>query len=99
MEAITPDSRVQIREGDVLFQELQGETVLLNLTTGVYLGLNPIGTRIWRLMESKQSLREVLDAILQEYDVPEEQLTGDVVSLVDKMRAHGLVEVRQEQAA
>lgn len=99
MEAITPDSRVQIREGDVLFQELQGETVLLNLTTGVYLGLNPIGTRIWRLMESKQSLREVLDAMLQEYDVPEEQLTGDVVSLVDKMRAHGLVEVRQEQAA
>ena len=99
MEAITPDSRVQIREGDVLFQELQGETVLLNLTTGVYLGLNPIGTRIWRLMESKQSLREVLDAMLQEYDVPEEQLTGDVVSLVDKMRANGLVEVRQEQAA
>ena len=43
---ISLNSRVRILD-DVLFQELQGEAVLLNLKTGVYLGLDQLGTQIW----------------------------------------------------
>ena len=61
---ISLHSRVRIQE-DVLFQELQGEAVLLNLKTGVYLGLNPLGTRIWKLLQEDGALSKVKDAILQ----------------------------------
>ena len=91
--AITLDSQVQINSQDVLFQALQGETVLLNLNTGVYLGLNPVGTRIWQLLETHQSLRKVVEALLAEYDVSEETLTRDVITLVEQMRTNGLVDV------
>jgi hypothetical protein len=61
------DSRIRIND-DVLWQELQGEAVLLNLKTGVYFGLNPIGTRVWELLAATGMLRDVVDAIVGEYE-------------------------------
>src|SRR5437660_11811517 len=60
-------SRVKINE-EVLFQELQGEAVLLNLKSGVYLGLDSVGTRIWNLLQQHRVLQEVRDAMLQEHE-------------------------------
>ena len=39
--------------------ELGGEAVLLDLTTGVYYGLDPVGTRVWRLLQQPRSLAEL----------------------------------------
>src|SRR5260370_27049396 len=83
--ALSLDSQVSISK-DVLFQELQGEAVLLNLATGVYLGLDPVGTRIWQLMEAHQSLRKVLEAMVAQYEVTEERCAEDLLKLVEQMR-------------
>ncbi len=91
---INLNSRVQIQD-DVLFQELQGEAVLLNLKTGVYLGLNQIGTRIWQLLQEDGALSRVMDVMLQEYEVTEEKLSQDLLNLVGQMEKQGLLtEVR-----
>jgi hypothetical protein len=87
---ISLNSRVQIQD-DVLFQELQGEAVLLNLKTGVYLGLNQIGTRIWQLLQQDGTLNTVLEAILQEYDVTREKCAQDLLDLVGQMEKQGLL--------
>ena len=84
-EGINLDSRVRILD-DVLFQELQGEAVLLNLNTGVYFGLDAIGTRIWRLLQEDGALHTVLEAMLREFDVAPEELTRDLLDLVCQMR-------------
>jgi hypothetical protein len=89
---ISLNSRVRILD-DVLFQELQGEAVLLNLKTGVYLGLDQIGTQIWQLLQADGSLGKVSEVILREYDVTPEKLTRDLVNLVAQMEQQGLVEV------
>jgi hypothetical protein len=86
-------SRVKINE-EVLFQELQGEAVLLNLKSGVYLGLDRVGTRIWNLLQQHPLLQDVRDAILQEYDVSAEQCERDLLRLVGKMKEQGLAEIR-----
>jgi len=85
-------SRVKINE-EVLFQELQGEAVLLNLKSGVYLGLDSVGTRIWNLLQQRPLLQDVRDAILQEYDVSAEQCERDLLRLVGKMEQQGLAEI------
>jgi len=87
---MTLSSRVKIQE-DVLFQELQGEAVLLNLKTGVYLGLNSVGTRIWQLLQQDGSLDKTVEVLLDEYEVSREQLTRDVLDLVAQMGQQGLV--------
>jgi hypothetical protein len=48
---------------DVVFRELEGEAVLLNLETGVYFGLNEVGTRIWSLLQERVSLKQVLERL------------------------------------
>jgi len=84
------NSRVKVSD-DVLFQELQGEAVLLNLKTGVYLGLNQIGTRIWELLQQDGSLSKTVEVLLQEYDVSRDQLTQDLLDLVAQMGKQALL--------
>src|SRR5437870_2654592 len=83
--ALSLASRLQIPEG-ILSHNLQGEEVILNLNTGVYFGLDPIATRIWHLIHERQSLRKVLDTLLDEYDVTEAPCAEDLLGLVDEMR-------------
>jgi hypothetical protein len=87
---ISLNSRVRIQE-DVLFQELQGEAVLLNLKTGVYLGLDAVGTRIWQLLQEDGTLSRVVEVILAEYDVTREKFESDLLNLVSQMEQQGLL--------
>ena len=76
---------------EVLSQEVNGETVLLDLEGECYFGLNEVGTRIWQLLQGKISLGEALDTLSDEYDVSREQLECDVGALLDKLAEAGLV--------
>jgi hypothetical protein len=76
---------------DVLFRELAGEAVLLNLKSGVYYGLDPVGTRVWALLTERRTLDEVCTALLTEYDVDAETLGRDVTALVSTLCDKGLV--------
>jgi hypothetical protein len=84
------DRRVAIGE-DVIARELEGETVLLNLETGIYFGLDQVGTRIWKLLGAGRPLRTILDTLMAEYDVEREALQGDLVRFIAQLEAKGLV--------
>ena len=77
----------------VLFRELDGESVLLNLTTESYLGLDDVGTRMWTLFSTLPSIQAAYDALLAEYDVAPDALRDDVEALLRQMLEHGLVEL------
>lgn len=89
---ITLDSRVRINN-DVLFQELQGEAVLLNLKSGVYFGLDPVGTRIWQLFETAERLAAIAKTITAEYEVTEDRCAADLLALVADLEKQELVTV------
>jgi hypothetical protein len=84
------DSRVAIHQ-DAVFRELDGEAVILQLEAGMYFGLDPIGTRLWQLIEAHGQLRPVLDAALEEFDVPRDVLERDLVELVSRLAEKQLV--------
>lgn len=71
-EEIPLTSRLRIRE-DIVWRDLAGEVVILNLKSGYYYGLNPMGTAIWHLLQTHHSLEKVLNALLEEYEVTEAQ--------------------------
>jgi hypothetical protein len=76
----------------VVFRELDGEAVLLNLDSGVYFGLDEVGTRFWQLVEQHGRLEPVLTALFQEYDVTEDVLHADLARLVAALVDKGLME-------
>lgn len=82
---------------DVVFRELEGEAVILNLETGTYFGLNDVGTRIWNLMHTHGSLQKVAEIMQEEYEVPREVLERDLLGLVGRLSEKGLVSVASVQ--
>ena len=91
-DGLTLAAQVAPRQG-VLFQQLQEEAVLLNLDSGLYFGLDPIGTRIWNLLAEGQSLPQIVSAIVAEYEVDNEECKADLLKLLGDLEAQGLVAV------
>ena len=76
---------------EVLSQEVNGETVLLDLEGDSYFALNEVGTRIWQLFQLEKTLVEILDALSDEYDVGRGQLEVEVDGLLGQLTGAGLV--------
>ena len=53
---------------DIVFRDLAGEEVILNLGTGMYFGLNAVGTQIWRLIREGCSSEQIVATLLKEYE-------------------------------
>jgi hypothetical protein len=84
---------------DTLINVIEGESVLLNLKSESYFGLDQVGTRMWNLLTTSDSIQSAYEALLDEYDVGAERLRQDVRDLIEKLIANGLVEVAGEKAA
>lgn len=76
---------------DVVARQVGEETMLLDLGTGTYHGLDAVGGRFWTLIEERGSLAAARDAMLEEFDVPADQLDRDLGALVDDLAAKGLL--------
>jgi Coenzyme PQQ synthesis protein D (PqqD) len=69
------------------------ESAILNLTNTVYYGLNPVGARVWNLLQQQRTVGELRDALLDEYDVEAGRCESDLLELLEKMRSEGLIQV------
>lgn len=87
---LTLQNRVAVCD-DVIFRALGEESVILSLDTGMYFGLDPVGTRIWTLLPERD-LGQVADAIHQEFDAELSQIQQDVLALVEQLVAKKLVQ-------
>jgi len=76
---------------EVMTRTVGEETVILDLATGTYFGLDPVGARIWELVGEGKSLGEVCEQMLEEYEVSREELEGDVLRLAEELAGRGLV--------
>jgi len=79
--------------------DLAGEAAILNLKNGVYYGLDPVGARIWNLLQEPRIVNEIGEALLKEYDVESDRCESDLLALLQKLAAEGLIEVKDETAA
>ena len=79
----------------VLVQNLEDESVLLNLDSEQYFGLDDVGTSMWEGLKETESVETAYEKLLKMYEVEPEQLRQDLDNLVKKLQEHGLVEIIQ----
>ena len=77
-----------------VFRDLDGEAVILDMGSGKYFGLNPVGARIWQLIEQHGGLRSVHDDLCREYDAAPDVLERDLLKLLTELEQARLVEMR-----
>jgi hypothetical protein len=76
---------------DVVSQVVAGETVLMDLASEHYYGLDAVGTRVWQLLAQGLDLDTLSRLLLEEYAVDEAQLKHDLIALVGELADLGLV--------
>ena len=68
-------------------------TLQIELASGTYFGLDPVGARIWQLMVEGKALAEVCESMLAEYEVTPERIELDVLALAQDLSAKQLISV------
>jgi hypothetical protein len=95
MTAVSIDDRLTPSD-QVVIRELAGESVILDLQSGLYFGLNGVGTRVWNLMaKGGSSLREVHAALRGEFDAPAGVIEQELLRFAGELCQHGLCRVAE----
>jgi Coenzyme PQQ synthesis protein D (PqqD) len=78
---------------EVMSRVVGDETVLLDLASGTYFGLNAVGARIWELIGEGKSIAEACEILLREFDTSKETIESDALSLGESLLDRGLIRV------
>lgn len=92
--AIAFDSTISISP-DVMVRKVGEESVLLDLKTERYLGLDDVSARFWELLTSGGSIQSAYETLLAEFEVDPERLSQDLDDFVQELIQFGLVEQSQ----
>jgi len=82
---------------DVLMRELDGESIILNLASERYYGLDDVGTHMWQLLATTSTIEEVYEILLTEYEVEPDQLLHDMEELIEQLVEHGLLQFTDDR--
>ncbi len=89
---ITPQSIIR-RNNNLLFNDIDGEIVMLSIENSEYYGMDKIGSRIWELIENPVSVNELIDKLLEEYDVTRDQCTYDTTGFLEQLAEKKLISI------
>ncbi len=79
------------RNPDIIWNNVRGETVLLNSASGRYYGLNKVGCAFWEKIDGKRSLTEIVELMHQQFNVEKEILVKDIDDLTKTLAENNLV--------
>ncbi|HUF32082.1 MAG TPA: PqqD family protein [Acidimicrobiales bacterium] len=92
MGAIASSSR-PVRRPAVLDAVVDDEVVILGEADGAYHGLDPVGARVWQLLDGERTVEQICEQLVGEFDVTTEACLRDVTTFLDDLAANDLIEV------
>ncbi|MBA3583170.1 MAG: PqqD family protein [Gemmatimonadetes bacterium] len=83
--------RFRVNSEEVAAKVVEGEAIVINLTSGVYYSMDGLGARIWSLLEAHHGVDAIADAIADGYAVPRERCRSDVETLIRQLLEENLI--------
>jgi hypothetical protein len=83
----------------VVYRTFVTETVALNIETGQYHGLNTTAGRMLETLERRGTVSAAVEPLAEEFEQPVERIRSDLLALCTNLRARGLIEIGQPDAA
>lgn len=91
--AITPESTVAQIDG-IVASDIDDEKVMMSIENGEYYGLEPVGSRIWEMIEEPVRVTGIIDLLLGQYDVDRETCERDVLAFLNELDVAEIVRVK-----
>jgi len=79
------------RRDRVMAQQVEGESVLLDIDSGEYFSLNEVGGRVWDLCDGTRTVSSIVGVLCDEFDVDQSTAVGDTNDLLETLAGAGLV--------
>jgi hypothetical protein len=88
-------SKLFVHNINMITANIDTELVMMDADRGAYFGLDEIGTRIWNMLAEPQSLVQLCDKLVEEYEVERATCEQDVSQLLSQMQAQNLILVAE----
>lgn len=88
---ISKDTIIQRQMRNLMGGEMGNETVMMDMDTGDYLGLNEVGTSIWKHIEQPISFEALCEKLMQEYDVDADTCARETQAYLLKLAQENMV--------
>lgn len=80
-----------VRNSEIEFRNIDDEIVMMSVEMGEYFGINPVGSRIWALLETPRTCVEICEVLLEEYDVQSSQCQKELEEFIGKLLDKNLI--------
>ena len=85
------ENDIVVRRQGIISSAIQGEILLLSLQTNNYYGMDEIASRVWMLMEQPIRVADLIDVLLEEYDIERTECLSDVCVFLSNMEEEGII--------
>lgn len=82
---------VIVRNADIDSADIDGEIAMMNIEKGRYYGFNDVGSRIWELINTPVTIKQVTDILLKEYDVDVKECEKSVLEFINRLYNEELI--------
>ncbi len=91
--------RYKLKTDNTAATVIDGEAIIVNLTTGVYYSMDKVGAAVWEMMEQGMSVPQISAAIAARYEVDANTALADIEALTEKLDAEDLIVITDEPDA
>ena len=95
---LQPDSRIAINRAEVSGKVLDGEAIIINVSTGMYYSMDDVGAVVWDLFDHAPRITDVVDLVASTYGIPRDQALEDVTRVAEELVAENLALVTDAAA-
>jgi len=87
---ITLDTIVK-RNPEMISSDMDGETVMMSMENGEYYGLDPVGSRIWSILENEMKVEDIIMQLLDEFEVEKERCEKETLDFLNELHERNLL--------
>jgi Coenzyme PQQ synthesis protein D (PqqD) len=87
------------RSSDVVYAEAGNDIVMVKISRGYYYGVSDVALYIWNKIEMPTRVSDIIDSLVDEYDVNRELCERETLVYIDELLVEGLIQVRDEPSA
>lgn len=84
---------VACNRGDLVTSVLDEETVMMSIERGKYYGLDPVGSRIWELLQTPRRVSAIVNGVLEEFTGERGAVERDLLAFLNKLAGEGMLTI------
>lgn len=95
MNNLTSKKKIK-RNSGLVYNEIDGQVVMLNLKKEAYYSLNEVGSVIWTELSDPCTLEDLIKRLIEKYEISASRCSEDIEPFLNELVELGVIEILDE---